>query len=105
MPDPSDPTAEGRLLALRQVLALILAGRDRAAILDWLDAGLLDGQEDPGAVENPAFAVEGALAAERLALAREVRLRLAGGTDTAAGRDQRSAAEDALPPPAPRRPG
>ena len=70
-----DPTVEGRLLALRQVLAMLVAGRDRDGILAALDRAGADGQEDPGAVESGAFAVEGALAEERRMLAQEIRLR------------------------------
>lgn len=74
--DP-DPTIEGRLLAQRQVLAMMVAGHSREEILDWLEDAGRDGQEDPGAVESAAYAIEGALAAERRALAREIRLRAA----------------------------
>jgi hypothetical protein len=73
-----DPTSEGRLLALRQVVAMLVAGQDCAAILDTLDDAGRDGQEDPGAVPTEAFAIEGALAEERRLLAREIRLRSAG---------------------------
>lgn len=75
--DPAeiDATVEGRLLALRQVVAMLIAGHDSARILDMLDDAGRDGQEDPGAVLAEAFALEGAIAEERRALAREIRMR------------------------------
>ena len=50
-----DPSVEGRLLALRQVLAMLVAGQDCDRILDALARAEADGQEDPGAVESPAY--------------------------------------------------
>ncbi|MBY6151920.1 hypothetical protein KUV47_01745 [Vannielia litorea] len=73
-----DSTTEGRLIAQRQVIAMILAGRGKDDILQWLEEAMRDGQEDPGAVNEEAFAIEGALADERQALAREIRLRSGG---------------------------
>lgn len=73
-----NPSVEGRLIAQRQLLALIVAGRGKDEILEWLEEAMRDGQEDPGAVESDAFAIEGALAEERQALAREIRLRSGG---------------------------
>lgn len=73
-----NPSVEGRLIAQRQLLALIVAGRGKDEILQWLEEAMRDGQEDPGAVESDAFAIEGALAEERQALAREIRLRSGG---------------------------
>ncbi|MDF1872245.1 hypothetical protein [Vannielia sp.] len=70
-----DPILEGRMIALRQVLALLIAGRSRDEIINWLDSAMRDGQEDPGAVVDPAFAIEGALSEERAAIAREIHLR------------------------------
>ncbi|SIN79935.1 hypothetical protein [Vannielia litorea] len=70
-----DPTTEGRLIAQRQVIAMLAAGRSTDEILQWLEDAMRDGQEDPGAVSDTAFAIEGALAEERLAIAREIRLR------------------------------
>lgn len=78
MADPLHPTAEGRLIAQRQVLAMLISGRDKSDILQWLEEAMRDGQEDPGAVESDAFAIEGALAEERQALAREIRMRSGG---------------------------
>ena len=76
MPNPMDPATEGRLIAQRQVIAMIAAGKTAAELVDWLETGLRDGQEDPGALDDSeAFAIEAALAAEREALAREIRLR------------------------------
>lgn len=72
------PTTEGRLIAQRQVIAMLVAGRSQEDILNWLEAAMRDGQEDPGAVTDEAFAIEGALAEERAALAREIRLRSGG---------------------------
>ncbi|MBY6048178.1 hypothetical protein [Vannielia litorea] len=73
-----DSTTEGRLIAQRQVIAMIVAGRSKDDILQWLEEAMRDGQEDPGAVNEEAFAIEGALADERQALAREIRLRSGG---------------------------
>ncbi|MCO6383134.1 MAG: hypothetical protein JXQ91_14680 [Vannielia sp.] len=73
-----DPNTEGRLIAQRQVIAMLVAGRGKDEILHWLEEAMRDGQEDPGAVNDTAFAIEGALADERQALAREVRLRSGG---------------------------
>ncbi|MGR3793904.1 hypothetical protein [Vannielia sp. SX4] len=73
-----DSTTEGRLIAQRQVIAMIVAGRGKDDILQWLEEAMRDGQEDPGAVNEEAFAIEGALADERQALAREIRLRSGG---------------------------
>src|SRR5262245_47044496 len=60
---------EGRLNALREVLALVagtLPAQSRAQISGQLAAlqAVADGQEDPGAVGGGAFAVEGARAKE-----------------------------------------
>jgi len=73
-----DSTTEGRLIAQRQVIAMLVAGRGKDEILQWLEEAMRDGQEDPGAVAEEAFAIEGALADERQALAREIRLRSGG---------------------------
>ncbi|MBS8225901.1 hypothetical protein [Vannielia litorea] len=73
-----DSTTEGRLIAQRQMIAMMVAGRGREEILHWLEEAMRDGQEDPGAVNEEAFAIEGALADERQALAREIRLRSGG---------------------------
>jgi hypothetical protein len=69
---------EGRLLALRQALAMVVAGKDRDALLAWLAAPPGDGQEDPGAVEDGAQVAAAAASRERSALAREIRLRCDG---------------------------
>jgi hypothetical protein len=66
---------EGRLLALRQALAMVLAGKSGDEVLAWLAAPPLDGQEDPGAVEDGAQVAQAAAHRERTALARETRLR------------------------------
>lgn len=70
-----DLVTEGRLIALRQALAMVIAGKDRASIATALAETVHDGQEDPGAVEMEAFALEAAVADERRAIAREIRLR------------------------------
>ena len=46
-----NPSVEGRLIAQRQLLALIVAGRGKDEILQWLEEAMRDGQEDPGAVD------------------------------------------------------
>lgn len=63
---------EGRLLALRQALAMVVAGLDREAILAASDGTVHDGQEDPGAVPSAAYALEQALSEEWRMLRREV---------------------------------
>lgn len=62
---------EGRLLAQRRLLVALLtrlAERDRSHFDEIVDTapgpGDADGQEDPGAVVEPAFAIEAAAAAE-----------------------------------------
>jgi len=65
---------EGRLLAHRRVLGLIvqtLAEPQRAALRDWLagNSVLHDGQEDPGAVPTEANAIALAVADEYRLLA------------------------------------
>jgi hypothetical protein len=66
----SPETLEGRLLAHRKILARILAalvaGRTGPEIVDDLkDRRQLELQdEDPGAVPDPALAIEGAIADE-----------------------------------------
>ena len=68
---------EGRLLAHRRILQLLLGASagtpagDRALALLRERSTLQDGQEDPGAVENPALGVE-------LAVAEEFRLLVEG---------------------------
>jgi hypothetical protein len=63
-------TIEGRLLAHRKILARLLqavtAGKGRPELLDELkDRRQLElHQEDPGAVPDPALAIEGAIAEE-----------------------------------------
>lgn len=72
-------TIEGRLLAQRQVLAELLAACDRAGgpLSDWVrafvseDFTVQDYAEDPGAVPDPAFAVESIIAEEKRMLAAE----------------------------------
>ncbi|WP_415182352.1 hypothetical protein [Phaeovulum sp.] len=76
---------EGRLFAQRRLLVRLLAelapGLGGQA---WLDrfmpdtTGVADAQEDPGAVPDPAFAVEAAVAQEHRLMAAEVRRILAG---------------------------
>ena len=78
MTDEMDAAIEGRLLALRQVLGMLAAGEDRAAILDRLEETGGDGQEDPGAVPAEGMALELALAEERRQIAREIRRRIGG---------------------------
>ena len=68
-----DETVEGRLIALRQALALVIAGEGREAILERLEVPVQTGAEDPGLDPGPAFAIEGAAAEERRLLAEAVR--------------------------------
>ena len=80
---------EGRLNALREALAFLiahvvraetLAGDDAGTLLDAFDAHLQfqDNQEDPGAVPSgPAFAIEGAMMREFSLLLKNARARLA----------------------------
>ncbi|KCZ88867.1 hypothetical protein [Hyphomonas johnsonii] len=77
----STESLEGRLLAQRQVLAALMAGlarQDGAAGL-WVkgfldsDHQVADSNEDPGAVPDPAFAVEFIIAEEKQLLASETR--------------------------------
>jgi len=70
---PKDPAVEGRLIALRQMLALIAAGRDPDAILEEAEGVAQDAQEDPGAVPSEGFAIQQATAEERRLFARELR--------------------------------
>ncbi|WP_209427196.1 hypothetical protein [Pararhodobacter sp. SW119] len=76
MPTMSPPELEGRLNGQREVLAVLLAqmmaqaGDDTARRIESL-LEISDHQEDPGAVPDPAFAIEAASALEvRLLLER-----------------------------------
>ncbi|WP_424932384.1 hypothetical protein [Amaricoccus macauensis] len=58
---------EGRLIAHRKILALLLEHcGDSGALRETLEARLevQDHEEDPGVVPNEAFAIEGAIADE-----------------------------------------
>lgn len=60
---------EGRLIALREVVSLLLRQLPTAQLEQAIDAlealsVVSDGQEDPGAVASSAFAIEGARAKE-----------------------------------------
>ena len=76
MTDPIDPRLEGRLLALRHILAQIAAGQTGDALLERLLSAQADGQEDPGAVPTEAFALDGALAEEKRQFVRELERRM-----------------------------
>ncbi len=67
---------EGRLIALRQIVALLVAGHpDREAILDLVRerSVMNDGQEDPGAVPTAGVATGTAVAEEYRIFGEEVR--------------------------------
>lgn len=77
----SPETIEAKLIAQRQILAQLLAfgalGRDAgaAAADELLRDGFVpqDQQEDPGAVPDPAFAIEAAIATEKRLIVEEAR--------------------------------
>ncbi len=80
-----DPTvgAEGSLLAHRRLIealfaALVAQSSDGAAVVDAIErrVGVCDGQEDPGAVPDRAFAVERAAEAEIARTLRAIREQL-----------------------------
>ena len=64
-----DPSTEGRLTAMRELLVQIALGRSPHEIEQYLRGGVQDAQEDPGAVMTPAFAILEAAAAERRIIA------------------------------------
>ena len=78
--DPQSPEAlEGRLIAQRKIMALMVAAMDDRARAD-LEEALQDRavysghSEDPGSTEpTPAFAIEAAAAAEYRAMLDDVR--------------------------------
>ena len=79
MSTPTNEQLEGMLMAQRQVLSQLIAaiigdGRSAAAwgrrFLDN-DFSVQDGQEDPGAVPDPAFASQAAVVEELTLIARE----------------------------------
>ena len=85
MPQPPAMTAEtleGRILAHRRVLGLLLAERIQSGaapgLLDALsDAQVMhDGQEDPGAVPDPALGVALAMTDEIREVTAEMRRRM-----------------------------
>lgn len=76
MSDGLDPRIEGRLLALRQMLAMLAAGQPPQALLDAAERSDTSSDEDPGALPSEVYALEHAVAEERAAFARELRLRL-----------------------------
>lgn len=69
------PALEGRLLAMRKILAALLAGQPPAEVLEAADGVVHDLQEDPGAVSSEGFALEAALAEEMRLIAQEARRR------------------------------
>ncbi len=77
----SPETIEAKLIAQRQILAQLLAfvalGREAgaAAADELLRDGFVpqDQQEDPGAVPDPAFAIEAAIATEKRMIVEEAR--------------------------------
>ncbi len=79
MPNNIDPETDGRLLAQRRVLSRLMVEvmrmpdrRDRLEEFMRESSGVHDGQEDPGAVPDPAFAIEAARAEELMRLREEV---------------------------------
>ncbi len=85
MAEPTLQGLEGRLMAQRKVLALIVAelaaGGGAERIWSFLDerSQFQDGEEDPGAVSSPELAIEGAVADE-LRLIAEAARRYGGKT-------------------------
>ena len=78
MTGPRLETLEGRQIAQRKVLALLLARlpQDEAgALCEYLEerSTIRDAQEDPGAVPAPGVALEAALAEEFRLIAVEAR--------------------------------
>lgn len=85
MPQPAPMTAEtieGRILAHRRILGLILAEMVQSGaapdLLDALDDAQVmhDGQEDPGAVPDPALGVGLAMADETREIVAAMRRRM-----------------------------
>lgn len=80
MDTTSPQTAEGRIIAQRKVLSLILARLAAAdpSILDDLDAQTVAQgyDEDPGADPSPEFAIEAAIADELRLILAAVRRRM-----------------------------
>lgn len=73
---PTLETLEGRITALRALLARLVANAaDRDSLLALLDerSVMQDGQEDPGAVPSDAARIDGAQADEFRLLAEAVR--------------------------------
>lgn len=68
MDTTSPQTAEGRIIAQRKVLSLILAhlAADAPALLERLDSQTVASgyDEDPGADPSPEYAIEAAIADE-----------------------------------------
>ena len=79
MAEPSIDSLEGRLLAQRKLIALIVAVLDREGRADdiWRfveERGRFDdGEEDPGVVPSAAAGIEGALASELRLIAEAAR--------------------------------
>jgi len=68
---------EGRLIALREVVSLLLRQLPTEQLEQAIDAlealsVVSDGQEDPGAVASSAFAIEGARAKELRIICQEL---------------------------------
>jgi hypothetical protein len=82
---------EGRLLAQRKLIALVVAVLDRDGRADeiwrFIEARgrFVDGEEDPGVLPSAAAGIEGALASE-LGLIAEAARRYAADAGTAADR-------------------
>jgi hypothetical protein len=91
MAEPRIYGLEGRLLAQRKLIALIIAVLDREGRADeiwrFIEARgpFGDGQEDPGVLPSAAAGIEGALASE-LRLVAEAARRYAGDGGTPADR-------------------
>ena len=79
MPEPTQASLEGRLIAQRQLLALIVAVLDGGGQADRLWSFLeersqfQDGEEDPGVLPSSAAAIEGAVADELRLIAETAR--------------------------------
>jgi hypothetical protein len=72
---PTPIALEAKLIVLRKLVSLLVAASPAdSRIRDFLSerATYADGQEDPGSVPEPAFALEAAIAAEFRLIAEEV---------------------------------
>ena len=79
MAEASIDSLEGRLLAQRKLIALIVAALDREGRADGVwrfveeRSQFDDGEEDPGVVPSAAAGIEGALASELRLIAEAAR--------------------------------